>query len=136
MYAIKIGLWARDTYEGLKMFANNVSNNCYDTFEIPLGTNYQVPSGKILRCSFIRYEQALALFQTYSYLFIGYGDDAVDNSGSPPINPVILTPNINSGNAFEECKKDIWIEIPSQKYPFIFASQGALNISVFGYEEE
>ena len=53
MYAIKIGLWARDTYEGLKMFANNVSNNCYDTFEIPLGTNYQVPSGKILRCSFI-----------------------------------------------------------------------------------
>lgn len=136
MYAIKIGLWARDTHDGLKMFANNINNNSYDTFEQPIGANYQVPSGKILRCSLIRYEQQLILFQARSYLFIGYGDTAVDNSGSPPANLVRLTPNINSNTTYKNSEKNIWVEIPSEKYPVVFAGLGFLDISVFGYEEE
>ena len=97
--------------------------NDYETMEFPVGTDYQVPSGKTLYITKI-----IAGTNAGSADFaIGYGDTGVANGTTPPTNFVQITPNrmypfkyVNgSGSSGVTTDIDVWIPIPALKYPCV-----------------
>lgn len=81
---------------------NTVDAGNYDTLESPRGTDYQVPAGTTF---------VVTLLTASGTGDIGYGDDAVSDSASPPTNAVTVCTFIGSG--------EVWCPIPSDKFPFV-----------------
>jgi len=98
--------------------AGTLTADYYDTFESPRGTPYQVPAGKLL------YIGALLGTPDVSgsapiHIRVGYADDAVQNSVTPPTNAVFVHDASFDQPLTMPNPRSVWIPIPAGKYPFI-----------------
>lgn len=129
---IKIGILAKDTWDNLNMICGYVTSGNYTSLQSPIGTYYQVGPGNILRATAFCFQSPIA----GAGVQIGYGDTSVNLSASPPTNPVIMTSWIVQETANKINKVELWIKIPSGKYPFIKATGGDIVASLMGFEED
>lgn len=129
--AIKVGLIAIDTDVGVDTKSANASTNNYDSFEKPIGTKYQVPLGKVFKIGKVIYTGSTV----NAKITIGYGDTSVENDSTPPTNAVELLPLIPIETAKKLIEMEIYLKIPSEKYPFVRASGGIINSVIVGIEE-
>lgn len=129
---IKIGLLAKDTYDNLYMVGANALDTKFSSFNYPQGSPFQVEFGKILRCGLVIY----ASDSTGTYFAIGYGDDNVQDSATPPTNYVALTEWLPIESANKNIKSDIWLKIPSGKYPCIQSFGGNSIVHLFGFQDD
>lgn len=89
---------------------------------------YQVPSGK-----------TLYIIRVFGYsdgsgaaILILYGDNAVSGSGSAPTNSVYVTRRLFLGTATLRYEFNVWLPIPSLKYPHLCCITSGSNISISG----
>jgi len=127
--AFRIGSVAQDTTTGLKGLWAGQNAGSYMTFQSPVGTYYQVPTGKKFIITKIVYHGEGANVQ----IRIGYGDDTT-NSGSPPTNAVYLVQFLSGVTAFLEYSIDCYFEVPEGKYPFYKAESQNSVVHIFGVE--
>ena len=82
-----LGTLAQDITTGLISIDCSSGIDNYTTLQNPVGTFYQVSSDRTF------YATALTVAGTTAgaYIEIGYGDDTVNNSATPPTNHVQLT---------------------------------------------
>lgn len=119
----KVGSGATDNPSNIVTITAPTSKGTadYETMEFPVGTDYQVPSGKTLYITklIVSANAASADFA------IGYGDTGVANGVTAPTNFVQITPNrmypfkyVNgSGSSGVTTEHDVWIPIPQLKFP-------------------
>jgi len=125
----RIGSLVQDTDAGIKgLWASQTGGN-YCTFQSPVGTYYQVPTGKKFIITKIIYHGEGAGV----CILIGYGDNAV-NGGSPPTNYVYLSKDIRGVTAWLEYTIDCYFEVPAGKYPFYKAESQNSVVHGFGVE--
>jgi len=102
----------------------------YDSYESPRGTDYVVPAGKTLYIvSFIGWPEIAP--STDEVFDIGYGDDAVNNSASPPTNAIVVCDITWEGVDSNPVQTPLFCPIPAGKYPFVYSS-GAGNFQATG----
>ena len=110
----------------------------YSTLECPMGTDYQVPAGKTFKITKVIFVMPL----TGDAFDIGYGDDAVENSTTPPTNYVrVLASGATYTLSFLYAAAggtvyvfDVYGEIPAGKFPCV-QSKANPGIHVIGIEE-
>lgn len=120
--------------KNLKYLYQFVGQSKYQTLYDYTGVAYQVPAGKNLRILAVRTDIFLT---SQCRLFIGYGDTAVDNSISGPINDVgfIHAYFTNSNNNNLEFATNFLI--PAGKYVYIHnvSCTNSTQVYVYGYLE-
>lgn len=126
------GTIAVDTLDTAIEMCAIASTGNYSTFEKPVGTAYQVPAGKLFKIGLIYFSSAIAR----GSLKIGYGDDSVADSGTPPTNFVELIKEIPVEIADAINEKKAFLKIPAEKYPCIQALTGEGNCIILGIVEE
>ena len=111
--------------------ASDAANPRYMTMEEPVGTDYQVPSGKELYILKIFYANSTANV----YLNWGYGDTAVAEGISAPTNAtLVLGSAVATGSSFlataatTTYEFKVYAKIPASKYPF-FAKTNVASIA-------
>lgn len=128
----KIGGGGTDTPADVKCMAATPGSTQYMTFESPVGTDYQVPSGKIFYITKIIYSSsssaALTAFQ------IGYGDTGVPAQAGAPTNAVNVTSMFATVTNSQQYTLDVFIPIPAQKYPYILTQGNGGPCTIFGIE--
>jgi hypothetical protein len=109
-----------------------ITGGNYDTWTFPQGTAYQVPTGKTLILGYLGGIPDSSPNTTF-HLRIGYGDDDVADSASPPTNAVFLwNVSIDASVAAVPINRDLPpISIPAGKYPWIKADND-YNLVVSG----
>ena len=109
----KIGELGTDQVDDIVLLSANPSAGKYKTFESPVSTNYQVPAGKKL--------DLLRLLGCHltgcGGVMIGYGDDVVNNSSSPPTNFVPIFMSIQTKLSPDMVDIPIFSQVPAGKYP-------------------
>jgi len=112
------------------MIGANALKDEYESFEMPVGTKFQVPALTI-------FDVGKALYSgddVKTKISIGYGDDSVSASATPPTNYIELLEMIPINDALFLYEVAIYIYIPAGKYPCAFFTGGAGNIRLFGQE--
>lgn len=129
---IKIGCIAKDTWENLKLISAYAYAGNYTSLQLPAGTPYQVPAGKVLKCGLVK------IFNDPggAKISFGYGDSFVDNSSAPPTNFVQLIYGLGMEVAYKIYNESIYFVIPAQKYPCIRSLSGTSTGYLFGFEED
>jgi len=128
---IKFGTIALDEFTGIKSISGSVTDNNYDSLEVPVGTKYQVPADKIFRIGLILYCSEKAPTK----ISIGYGDTAVTDSAVAPVNPVTIIRNLSLEIADKQYRENIYMFVPPLKYPFIKSSNQSMCCDIVGIEE-
>lgn len=128
--AVDIGSIAVDTFNGVKTLTSRASSGNYDSFQMPLNTFYQVPTGKIFHIGQLQFFSD----NTNIVVRIGYADTSVDNSVSAPTNVVYLCDWLPINIAYEMEKLNRYYYIPSEKYPFIKSLTGDVGMDIRGIE--
>lgn len=119
-----------DTVADGKHLSLSGATTKYNTFEEVIGTDYQVTTGKTLYLSL-----AIPIASTADTgFYLGYGDDAVNNSATPPTNAVQLMDLISVHNAYTPYEVPIFATIPADKYPYGYCAGGTLQVHVLGIE--
>ncbi len=125
-----LGSLASDKINDLRSFSAVASNNNYDSFQMPVGTFYQVPNN----IKFIITKITSTGSTANTKFQIGYADDSVDDSGVAPTNPVFLTPLIPNETANIIYQAGGILVVPTTKYPFIMSTGGTGTVAVAGIE--
>ena len=129
---IRLGSLASDEINDLVSMSAKASINNYDSFQMPIGTDYQVPNNK----NFIVTKFTAFGGTANTKIEIGYADDPVEDTGTPPTNPVILTPPIPLADANQIYVEGGILKINTTKYPFIKVSGGAGSVMIAGIERD
>lgn len=129
--AIKVGLISIDSDVGIKTLCASVGKDNYQTFQHPVGTNYQVPAEKIFKVGIVKYSGDAVKVK----ISFGYGDDVVTDSATPPTNAVIGIQELPVEIAGRVYESEIYCVIPSGKYPFMQAVGDVGQSMVIGIEE-
>ncbi len=127
---ISFGTIHIDTGEIVKMIGGAAGTDNYTTLQIPSGTFYQVPADT-------KYVMGLILYNgttVRSKVCIGYGDDTVDDSGTPPTNYVSMHHMMPVEVSDKLYQIPVYIEIPEGKYPLIHAWDGGAECNIIGVE--
>ena len=145
------GLWATNgrnqpfdalqTLNGnaVSAFAETTAADEYMTFESPVGTDYQVPSGRTLMITRVVFQSTL----DGAAIVIGYGTNAVPAGASAPTSAISVVGRAHAtdpvspvvANAVaDHFAVDIYAEIPASMYPF-FQSSGVAQVQIFGVEQ-
>lgn len=113
--SITIGGRVFTDLDNLLILGANMSGNKYWTFAEGNGTgDYQVPVGKTLQVLAV---QTVCTTASNGVSILLYGDNAVDNSSTPPTNPVFQFNNKNSFSAQPGVHSFITdFEVPAGKY--------------------
>lgn len=105
----------------------------YDVFKFNM-SNYQVPTGKILRIWAFRVSSNAAAANALSR--IGYGDTAVLDAAGAPTNYVIKLPwSVITTSVNSLTEGQMYVEIPAGKYPHVYNSSVISTINTFLCEE-
>lgn len=127
----RVGSLAQDEVTGIKVLAITTTvANRFSTFECPLSTDYQVPAGKIFYITKITFSANVA----GSDVRIGYGDDGVYDDAGGPTNAVGVTLGYFAIIAKEKYETEVFIPIPAQKYPYMYAIGGGMTVNIQGVE--
>ena len=132
--AYKLGALGQDDLTGVKCMAASVAGAAplYMTMEYPVGTDYQVPVGKIFYITKLDASVTPAADGTF---LIGYGDNGTASSSSSSTNFIELTSPYLCRSTDNEVEFSVLLPIPAQKYPCIKQLSGtAANITAYGIE--
>jgi hypothetical protein len=127
--AFRLGAVGQDSVVNTKVMCARAGSSEYQTFESPVGTDYQVTNGYTLYITKI----VISTSGSICTGSIGYGDDGVGAGGTPPTNWKQLTTSIIS-NASNSTQYDVIIPIPSQKYPCVLIETNGGSVTIFGVE--
>ena len=107
--------------------------NRYDSFDSPRGTSYQVPTGKTLYITKVQGSILQAAGADVG-IEVGYGDTHVEDSVAAPTNviPIYLTKFFTINGL--QLDLDVWIPIPTGKFPYIYLMNNVGNFSAMGIE--
>lgn len=124
----------------LKLIGSALATGKYSTFVTLAGgtgavgatSQYQVPAGKTLYIVRIVWSSTTA----GDFVSLGYGDDAVNNSDTPPTTAVGITPAnlIVSATAKAVYTMEPYLAVPAGKYPYLYSGQGVSYMIAFGLE--
>jgi len=126
----KLGSLAQDTRTGLITLFKAVAKDDFDTFQYPLGTNYQVPADKTLYITELVFWGDVAK----TIVRILYGDDVVTASAAPPTNPVYISPFHGEPVADIDHHHETFIWVPEGKYPAVEMQVGSGAVEIHGLE--
>lgn len=129
---ITLGSIAIDTFEGVKTIHSDSAKDTYSSFESPLGTYYQIPAGKIFHVGGALYSGDAVK----TTICLGYGDDTVNDSVTPPTNNIELIHQIPVEVADRFYDVKFYIYVPAGKYPYIHCTDGAGSMLLLGVNEE
>lgn len=102
--------------------------NNYDCMESPVGTNYQVPAGKTLYISEIKFTgDAIGC-----RIQVSYGTDAIDDAAGPPANNVLLCQPHVVNAVDDTATYPVLYAIPALKYPHCLAGGGGIRVNLKG----
>lgn len=116
---------------------SDAANPRFMTFEDPVGTDYQVATGKVFYLTRIFLNSQTAGIQHT----VGYGDDAVAEGTTAPTTPVYQIGNnttstlqATTANITQEFK--CYASMPAGKYPFVrkYISGNGHSIQAYGIE--
>lgn len=124
----KLGSLAQDTRTGLITLFKAVAKDKFDTFQYPLGTNYQVPENMTFSITEIVYYGDTAK----TIIRILYGDDVVTGSATPPANEKFISPFHVAPVSEVDHHHETLIEVPEFKYPAVEAQVGAGVVEIHG----
>ena len=127
---ILVGDYSQDTIEGIRNISAKASNNDFTTFQFPIGTYYQVPS----TAQFYICELSVSVSVSVTKITLGYGDDIVLDSVTPPTNPVLLVYEISVSQSDQFIKNSFFIPVPYNKYLYIGSSGGTATVFIEGVE--
>ena len=130
-YAVSFGLIGRDTIEGAKTLLGFVEEDNYTTLEIPKGTPYRVPAEENFYFGIVITMAEKAV----GGVILGYGDDVVVNSVTPPTNYHELTFKLPHTVANGRCENKIIMFFPAGKYPCINGVLDDVEVYIIGYNE-
>ena len=127
---IDIGSMALDSYEDVKNLYGVGNADRYTSYQNPVGTYYQVPTGKKLVITGLCYcGSSIA-----ARCSIGYGDDTKDNDAAAPTNFIDVSGEFTSYIAYKFEKIEILIEIPALKYPCMKILGDTVRCRILGVE--
>lgn len=121
------------------LFARNSGIDYYVTFELPVGTDYSVPAGKVFKITRVVFAGAAG-----NKFAIGYGDTGVSTGVSAPTAPVFIIgsgADFGAGNLLVPAAAntlysiDIYGEIPAGKFPMMRSEAVGTNCQLIGVEE-
>lgn len=119
-----------DSVITLTSSVDSITDDNYDTYQTPRGTDYLVPAGKTL---YITHLEGNAIKGTGNErILLGYSTDTVSNSASPPTGGVIMV-----NFTFEESNigtegHEVNFFVPGGFYPYIHIDGGGA-IQATGY---
>ena len=129
---LSFGTIASDSFEGAKEIFGQASAGNYDSLQLPLGVPYEVPAGKKFIIGKVDFSGSLAGTRIY----VGYGDNSVSDSGSPPGNYKEMS-NLFPCTVAQTHYPDFkYIEIPVGKYPCIRSVGGVGTSHALGIERD
>jgi len=111
------------------------STNEYTVLLFPIGTNYQVPTGKKL----IIFAVTIHCTVGAKGSGLGYGDNAVSNSSSAPTNfQAIITTHWENATVLQTFDELVYAEVPAEKFPHQVAesTSGTNIMAVFAIEAD
>lgn len=130
MIIFKAGNVASDLIANLvTAFVSTSTTARFSTFETPGGVDYTVPEGKCLVIGLVVHVPTAA---NYSFQ-LGYGDDGVGDSATPPTNAKSLTGDIYSLQAMVASPHLVTAVIPSGKLPYWKSTGGGGNVTIMGF---
>lgn len=124
----KLGSLAQDTRTGLITLFKAVAKDDFDTFQYPLGVNYQVPEDRTLFITELVFWGDAAK----TIIRILYGDDVVTASAVPPTNPQYISPFHVEPVADIDHHHETYIQVPAFKYPAVEMQVGAGSVEIHG----
>lgn len=127
---VNLGSYASDTLTGAKTLTAAAIINKYQTLFSVAGVEYQVPADKQFTIGKVSHFATTV----QSRFVIGYGDDIVNDSATPPTNAVQLDISTGSRLAYQQYNNNIIFNVPANKYPYIFCNYGYVYVSVMGAE--
>lgn len=117
---ISFGTINIDSDDGVKTIHCESSKDTYSSFENPIGTAYMIPENKILKVGLAQFSGDAVKTK----ICIGYGDDVVNDSITPPTNNVELIHQLPVEIANKLYSAELYLKMPGNKYPYIHATDG------------
>jgi len=113
-------------------FASVLDPDRFDTFQSPVGTDYQVPAGSSLIITHLVYSGAID-----ATVSLGFGTGTADNGADQPAGTTFIlgTGDRSSIVATGDMRTlEVWASIPASHYPFVVSSSTG-DIQIFGVEQ-
>mgnify|MGYP001617726908 CR=1 FL=1 len=116
----------------LTLCAEIASTHSNMTLESPIGTDYQVPTGKVAYLLILHFYTSGATRQHS----IGYADTGVASGVAAGTNPVLVTEAYGSAAASTNYVNKVYASIPAGKFPHIQCAAEAVisYVTVYGVE--
>ena len=126
----KLGYQVTDTVTGCKGVIATAGAAKYQTMAFPGGTDYQVTAGKTFYGTYIIAQGSAGA----TYIILSYGDDVVTNSDTAPTNNIVVCERLSLVTTSTQYLFPIFIAVPAEKYPCIYAGTGSTYAHILGKE--
>ena len=119
-----------DSVVTLTNSVNQITDDYYDTYETPRGTDYLVPTGKTLYVTHLEGNNLKGA--AHERIMLGYSTDTVTNSATPPTGAVIMVNFTFEESDISDIHEDIFMVVPAGNYPWIHLDGGGA-VQATGY---
>jgi hypothetical protein len=119
-----------DSIVTLTSSVNSITDNYYDTYQTPRGTDYLVPAGKKLYVTHL--EGNVIKGAGNERIMLGYSTATVSNSASAPTGAVIMVNFTFEESDVNTKRHAVTFVVPGGFYPFIHIDGGGA-IQATGY---